>query len=156
MDRESGGRPRKVLSEAQVRSFESRYGVTLPEDYRTFLTSVGDGGPGPYHGIWRLSRSYGPRDETWWPGYLATPFPFTRAVGPDDLGDDYDEDGLVPGSMIISDMGCGAFVRLVVTGAAGGQVWFDTLGVDDRLTPGPAFGDWYGAWAAGGPQADTA
>ncbi|MFB7594674.1 hypothetical protein [Streptomyces sp. NPDC056160] len=53
---------------------------------------------------------------------------------------------LVTGSMIISDMGCGAFVRLVVTGAASGQVWFDTLATDDTLTPGPAFGDWYQAW----------
>ncbi|MET8539646.1 SMI1/KNR4 family protein [Kitasatospora sp. NPDC004799] len=147
MDRVPGGPLRSVLSEAEVRSFERDYGVALPADYRTFLMTIGDGGPGPYHGIWVLSRSYGPKDEAWWPGYLATPFPFTRAVGPDDLEDDYDEDGIVPGSMIISDMGCGAFVRLVVTGAASGQVWFDTLGIDDRLTPGPAFGDWYRTWA---------
>ncbi|MFD5434920.1 SMI1/KNR4 family protein [Kitasatospora sp. NPDC127067] len=150
MDRVSESRPRSVLSEAEVLSFERQYGVTLPEDYRTFLTTIGNGGPGPYHGIWPLSRSYGPRDEAWWPGYLATPFPFTRAVGPDDLEDDYDEDGIIPGSMIISDMGCGAFVRLVVTGAASGQVWFDTLGIEDRLAPGPVFGDWYRAWTTSG------
>ncbi|WP_442802772.1 SMI1/KNR4 family protein, partial [Streptomyces sp. CB01373] len=59
MDRLSDTRPRSVLSEAEVRSFERQYGVTLPRDYRGFLMTVGDGGPGPYHGIWSLSESYG-------------------------------------------------------------------------------------------------
>ncbi|WP_445525824.1 SMI1/KNR4 family protein [Streptomyces cyslabdanicus] len=152
MHRLSDTRPRSVLSEAEVRSFERQHGVTLPREYREFLMTVGDGGPGPYHGIWSLSESYGPGDEAWWPGFLATPFLHTQAVNPDDLDDDYDQDRLVTGSMIISDMGCGAFVRLVVTGTVSGQVWFDTLGIDDTLTPGPAFGDWYRAWAASWPR----
>jgi hypothetical protein len=85
-------------------------------------------------------------DEAWWPGFLATPFPHTRAVGPDSLDAEYDEDELVTGSMILADMGCGAFARLVVTGAAGGQVWFDYLGINSTLEPGPDFHDWYLAW----------
>jgi len=135
-----------VLSKEQVRRFEQRYGVTLPESYRSFVTTVGDGGAGPYNGLWSLSRAYGPEDEAWWPGFLATPFPHTLAVGPDSLGDDYDQDELVTGSMILADVGCGASARLVVTGAARGQVWFDHLGIDSTLEPGPDFRDWYLGW----------
>jgi hypothetical protein len=51
-----------ALSEGQVRLFEQRYNVTLPESYRSFVTAVGDGGAGPQHGLWPLNRAYGPEE----------------------------------------------------------------------------------------------
>ncbi|MDR8414064.1 SMI1/KNR4 family protein [Nonomuraea sp. 3-1Str] len=137
---------RPALPLERVVAFEREFAVTLPESYRTFVTEVGNGGAGPFHGLWELERSYGPKDEAWRPGFLATPFPHTTAVGRDELGEDYDEDRVVTGSMILSDMGCGSFARLVVTGARPGQVWFDHLMVDDTLVPGPGFCDWYSSW----------
>ncbi|WP_033821050.1 SMI1/KNR4 family protein, partial [Kitasatospora sp. MBT63] len=36
-----------VLTPAQIAEAEAQFGVTLPEEYRTFLAEVGAGGPGP-------------------------------------------------------------------------------------------------------------
>jgi hypothetical protein len=38
-----------------VRQAEEKFGFTLPEDYFYFITEVGDGGAGPYYGIFRFS-----------------------------------------------------------------------------------------------------
>lgn len=40
----------------EVRSFEERYHLKLPEEYVFFLTMVGNGGAGPYYGIYPLDK----------------------------------------------------------------------------------------------------
>lgn len=58
-----------------------------------------------------------------------------------------DHSDLLTGSMIIAEIGCEAFERLVVTGPAGGQVWREELQFDGgALTPGPDFRKWYLRW----------
>jgi hypothetical protein len=49
---------------------------------------------------------------------------------------------------MISEIGCGAFCRLIVRGPASGQVWIEDFGSDDILSPGPDFYDWYMNWLA--------
>ena len=39
------------LTEEEVQSFEAHFALTLPEDYRSFLLQVGNGGAGPFYGI---------------------------------------------------------------------------------------------------------
>ena len=38
------------ISLAAVRTFEQQYGITLPEDFVTFITTIGNGGPGDFGG----------------------------------------------------------------------------------------------------------
>jgi hypothetical protein len=45
-----------TIDEATLLEFETIHGITLPVDYQRFLTEVGDGGAGPYYGIFRLGQ----------------------------------------------------------------------------------------------------
>ena len=136
--------PREV-----VVKFETEYEVALPEDYRQFLTEVGNGGAGPYYGMFGL----GEMDDGWgykfWKemvdvGDVSRPFPHT---GPwNDLSGkpDCDRDGseesdrlwgafeqryynpaIFNGAIPICHLGCAYRQWLVVTGAEAGHVWCD-------------------------------
>jgi hypothetical protein len=67
---------------------EARYGLSLPGEYRSFLLEVGDGGAGPFYGIFRLDRSDPPDpcDDDLLPGFLAGEFPHAQPWN--DIGDD--------------------------------------------------------------------
>lgn len=152
------------LSAAQLERFEAQYGVELPASYRAFLLEVGDGGAGPYFGMFRHDGSdwndgWRALDERE-PGFLATQFPHTERFQPfPDVPacarhapeQDFYDPCWITGSMVLAEFGCGAYFRLVVTGPARGQVWFDDLGCDQGLTPGPDFRDWYQNWLANPP-----
>lgn len=45
-----------VVSPAQIKAFEQKYHVQLPEEYVFFLTHVGNGGAGPYYGLYSLEQ----------------------------------------------------------------------------------------------------
>ncbi len=70
------------LTPSEVTAFEARYGLSLPGEYRSFLLEVGDGGAGPFYGIFRLDHSDLPDwcDDDLLPGFLAGEFP-TRSAG---------------------------------------------------------------------------
>lgn len=140
-----------ALTEAEVTRFEAEHGVALPHSYRAFLREVGDGGAGPHYGLFPLSgdgMNSLERDERSWPGYLSTPFPHTGRWNPVDAMSEaeYFDARWTTGSLVIAEFGCGAFHRLVVTGPARGQVWFDDRGADNGLTPGADFRTWYQTW----------
>jgi hypothetical protein len=76
-----GFRTHPRLPEEEVRRFEATHRITLPADYRSFLIQVGNGGAGPYYGLFKLGET----DHNWghkpWQegdgfiGVLAEPFP---------------------------------------------------------------------------------
>lgn len=128
------------LDAADLAAFEAARGLTLPADYASFLTSVGDGGAGPHYGLLPLAQSPGPGD-------VRRPFPLTHGFTPA-----RDEDGDIPlhyldGYLLLSDIGCGYSAVLVVTGPAAGTVWNELLAGGGGFRPtGHTFASWYRAW----------
>jgi hypothetical protein len=135
-------RLRAPISMGALLTFESRHGVTLPDDYRQFLLQAGNGGAGPAYGLLPLG------DELVW-GDLAKPFALTEAWNEDDGSavDDGIPDGYRDGCLLLCDLGCGYFSFLVVTGQAAGSVWEDYTCADGGIQPtGETFATWYTQW----------
>lgn len=137
------------LAQAKVEAFERRWNITLPESYRSFIIDVGNGGAGPYYGLYRV----GDTDPLLDPDgpLLAMPFPHVTAWNADSLPpqdeDAYFSDEQIAGSLALAHFGCGDFLRLVITGEARGEVWQDGRGGDYGIWPVAAdFADWYAEW----------
>jgi hypothetical protein len=141
------------LSEADVISFERHHAVSLPTDYRYFLTRIGNGGAGPYYGIFPLGHmdSSGNTLQTWksgdgFVGVLSEPFPLRDAWNdlsgqpPNDLPEtdeeqywqkkevfdgEYWDASRVNGAIPICHKGCALRVWLVVKGPESGRLWED-------------------------------
>ena len=124
------------LPERELAAFERAAGVRLPEDYRRFLSVVGNGGAGPYYGLEPLDM-FG-RD-------LSRPFPFVTAT--DTLSDeelDRLSDGdAYPGVLEFCHQGCAIYSYLVVNGPTYGTIWD---GREDFYPTGLTFGVWYRRW----------
>ncbi len=71
------------LSDSAVQKFETKHRVRLPEDYRRFLVNVGNGGAGPFYGVFKLGEMDDSFDFQKWKegdgfvGVLSKPFPHT-------------------------------------------------------------------------------
>jgi hypothetical protein len=72
------------LTEAAVKKLESKHKIQLPADYRAFLTLLGNGGAGPYYGVFKLGEMDDGFEHKKWKegggfvGVLAQPFPHTE------------------------------------------------------------------------------
>lgn len=138
------------LSEVEILSFERRHGITLPEDFRLYLSLVGDGsgrelrprngphtvaGAGPGYGIYPLS-------ETVNSDRVHLPFQFSQEVT---LPIEECEDD-VAGAIEICTRGCGTHVNLVVAGPEFGRVWEDNE-YHHFVPTHLSFLSWMGQWA---------
>jgi hypothetical protein len=167
------------LSNEEVSEFEVEHGVRLPEDYRQFLTRVGNGGAGPHYGLFKLGEiddgfGYGPWDD--FIGQLSSPFPHTEgwndlAGKPDDstemeseaydalieaFDQRYYDPRQVDGAIPICHKGCALRQWLVITGPEAGHVWCDDRADCKGLYPLKADGrertsffEWYRGWLDG-------
>ena len=153
-----------TLHDDELCAFEERYRIRLPADYRAFLANIGNGGAGPYYGVFPLgSWDGGPGSghEPWVEGEdpmgsLSAPFlldaPWNDREGmpPAELADSapgeyerrldefeerYWDSSRMNGALPICHEGCGYRVWLVVTGAQAGRLWSDGRVSDQGLVP---------------------
>lgn len=113
---------------AAVEAWEAKHGVSLPEAYRSFLLTVGDGGPGPGEGMLPLASEWDRGD----PGV-----PFTRGK----------LDGLLP----LCRYDSSSWDMLLVNGPQPGTVWNLSGGhLDDWYDPDSGglmtFKPWFTGW----------
>ena len=123
------------VSEERLARFESINCVTLPPEYRSFLTAFGAGGAGPDYGIYDFAKieSVSVRDR----------FHLTdTSEWPED-----DDDPMwdLPGLLPISTSGCAIDWSIEINGPQPGTMWVDA-GPGDRLMRCETFGTWYEQW----------
>ena len=140
------------ISEPDVASFEQKHGILLPPGYREFITRIGNGGAGPFYGVFPLGSMDDNFDMRQWHendgfvGTLSKPFSFQNewndvsGMPTDDLLDQ-DEDAynkqieafestywssdVMHGAFPICHEGCALRILLVVTGKQAGNLWED-------------------------------
>jgi SMI1 / KNR4 family (SUKH-1) len=134
---------RRRAQESTVVTFEQRYGIELPQDFRRFLLELGNGGAGPYYGILGLDELYEANKDYWCD--LTKPFPYSDAWKGDETllkaiddaieSDDderygrllqqYDAETAHDGAISICEYGCNLRFLLIVNGDEYGNIWFD-------------------------------
>ena len=152
------------LDAAEVEAFERRHGLELPEEYRRFITTVGNGGAGPGHGLF----PFGYDDEGKWGEFLpigdpGKPFPYQEKWNldeefwkdeprcPDDMSfEEHDRlmaewdarlepvywaPSIMNGAIPICHQGCALRQWLVVNGEQRGNVWDDLRADNAGLRP---------------------
>ena len=134
------------LPETKVVSFEREHGIRLPEEYRSFITTIANGGAGPFYGIFR----FGETDESPMSdfiGDLSRPFPYTNASN--------DLTGKPPEDLHESDED--EYWRQIeefekrywapVAGPEAGKLWTDDRASDNGWIPmRVTFAQWYEHW----------
>ena len=140
------------MSEAAVVAFEMQHRITLPGDYREFLKRVGNGGAGPYYGVFPLGQMDGTngcnpwRENDGFVGCLSEPFLLASkwndltGMPSDELlasnEPEYERQSsafesrywnasLMNGAIPICHEGCALRIWLVVTGEQAGRLWHD-------------------------------
>lgn len=140
------------LRDDEVQRFENLHRIQLPPEYRYFISSIGNGGAGPFYGIFPLGFMDFMFGTIPWPeeegfvGILSEPFPHMDEWN--DLSSNPDENGLksdapeydalveefekrywngsvMNGAIPICHAGCSLRIWLVVTGDQAGSLWFD-------------------------------
>ncbi|OLT24928.1 hypothetical protein BJF79_44645 [Actinomadura sp. CNU-125] len=140
--------------EERVAAFEELNGIRLPDGYRRFVTTIGNGGPGPYQGLRALDLGrcdtrlagefpYGPGDLpgtwtqeatewTYWSPYRGS-IPLARQH---DIEWEYHETAEPESRLVLSGPGRG---RVVLVDAS--RDWFPPI-----YHPAPDFLAWYEEW----------
>lgn len=145
----------RCISADEVDDFESHWQVTLPQPYRQFLLTVGNGGVGPpAYGMVRLGEvpdgsQYGDMTSFELLRNLHRPFPFTAQCTYDEFGRATGANSraaIDDGRLVLGTDGCAMNWLLVVSGPERGNIWFENEG---GMTPCPAprdFLNWYERW----------
>lgn len=127
------------LPETQIESFEKENHLKLPADYRAFLTEIGNGGAGPFYGIFKFEKAFAgckPNEIFKWKSDASVKF---------HEDSDFDEwHDHRRGVIEICEQGCGTYNFLVVNGSSYGEVWTDCF--DELFPENISFSKFYNHW----------
>ena len=146
-----------VISEEEVTVFEKRHHITLPSDYRLFITTVGNGGEGPAeYGVLPLGEvpsDFNFQERRFWSEIpcVSKPFPFTHAwiwEAEQETTEGTDEHVNL-GSIVLGTDGCGMYWHLIITGPDRGILWQICGEGIQPVCPKRGFAQWYEDWLNG-------
>lgn len=154
------------LAPAMLARIEARYGVRLPEPYRRFVTTAGNGGAGPELGLVAFAFVDDARGEVLpRPEDDTAPFLYDGAVrralsGPQGpslpfpLTGPSEAEGidLGHGTWDLGDLGCATRSLLVLDGPFAGEVWIDDRANECGVMP---FRDWARDFVGGPLPSDS-
>ena len=108
----------ETISLDEVEKLEKKWKITLPEDYKLFITEIGNGGMGPYYGL----------------------LPFES--NPDK------QKNYLKDTICLVHEGCGYFQHLGVKGSKKGKLYADLEAADGGIhqLKVSSFFDWYELW----------
>jgi hypothetical protein len=151
-----------ALSDSEVSAFERDHKIVLPSDYRQFVTEVGNGGAGPFYGVFPLGFMDDNFDQCPWQendgfvGTLSEPFRFQEEWNDlsgypeadlmnrveteynrqiEQFEGKYWSSELMNGALPICHEGCALRIWLVVTGKQAGRLWEDRRSEYKGLRP---------------------
>lgn len=106
--------PNPPLLVDELEAIEAELGFRFPDDYRSFVTIIGDGGVGPGYGLFPLRKGIAERHR---PIYgLDEPYePPTSVRECQNLE--------MPGMHLVTHDGCAYYTGLAVSGPAAGTMW---------------------------------
>lgn len=145
----------KRADPAAVVAFETQCNVELPLEFKQFLIEVGDGGAGPYYGIYPLAKLQGnsllPVPCKLKPDLTAeewaelTRFATDEALSEEDY--EYQSEALFQGMLNIGTQGCTYEIMLIISGEHQGRVVYIDLDYQHPFfTYEKNFLDWYERW----------
>ena len=133
------------ISLEEVIKIEAEYQITLPEQYRVFITTIGNGGAG-FFSLEESLKYDVPKnkDNVIDKNFFKIPFIYTSTYNPDEDAEiarlekkwnrqeitqsefNSIDNYLTAGTIVIKNDGCGHLIRLVITGVTKGTIWMDS------------------------------
>lgn len=157
-----------VLSLEKIQQFEFENNIELPQDYKCFISEIGNGGVGPGLGLKSLhdsiidfklrNRPYiclnkkFPYQDKWNEPWIAS-FDWDDDYPESEIVDKYMDTKHISGCLQIAHRGHGCTYLLVVNGFEFGNVWLDNRADYSGMSPilnkenrHITFGEWYADW----------
>ncbi|GAB4332230.1 MAG: hypothetical protein OHK0038_07750 [Flammeovirgaceae bacterium] len=155
-----------TLSELDIAIFESANQLKLPSDYREFINKVGNGGAGPYYGLYPLEYGIEEANNLSNIENITNAFTIDFPISKQEtdkfinyyyqcIEDGEDDEIIYPdvpetltGVIFLSEYGCGWSFCLVVKGEMAGTIWFHGDYFYPFFSDGKiwTFADWYEDW----------
>jgi len=153
------------IDKKELQTIESLYSIILPQEYRSFLLTLGNGGAGPAYGMYSLQSGIAHLRKPTERDCLVTEFrhldyynPFEdpslrlsleKLLDNGKITNEYNQmlERTTYGTLVVGHEGCGYMHRLVITGPRRGTVWIDSSCSDQGYIPlNVSFLDWYELW----------